>query len=332
MQLPSWRHRSGSVFIPASLSRMVSNYDLNEQQDKVITDDGLFFLLKLLAFMTKLIQAAPSESLDRSWIVPEGIIPIGASTITKGPRQSGVGKWIFSDSKIINAMVKEGSPHFSISWLLLQIIFFGELTGGVNLFVGKYKMINTTAFIRPDLPQLIYAQMTYRVATGFQNLKRQASHSMVQLHLSDNRPFDCNATLRYRLQCVLYFPRIDQSKVPESSSLADTKPDTLNEQLPQLPSVLVARAAAVDEIKLSITTRDLDKELITVPRYNMAILFANYSQGLATIRQECQRANVELDDLQDHWIGLYESKSTIPLAIDLWKLCQMLPSSKSRTK
>ncbi|KAG0319432.1 hypothetical protein BG000_003908 [Podila horticola] len=254
--------------------------------------------------MIKLIQAAPSESLDQSWIVPEGIIPIGASTTTKGPRQSGVGKWIFSDSKIINAMVKE----------------------------GKYKMINTKAFIRPDLPQLIYAQMTYRVATGFQNLKRQASHSMVQLHLSDNGPFDCNATLRYGLQCILYFPRIDQSKVPESSSLADTKADTLNQQLPQLPSVLVARAAAVDEIKLSITTRDLDKELITIPRYNMAILFANYPQGLATIRQECQRANVELDDSQDHWIGLYESKSTIPLAIDLWKLCQMLPSSRSRTK
>ncbi|KAF9335873.1 hypothetical protein BG006_010393 [Podila minutissima] len=257
-----------------------------------------------MTFMTRLIQAASGESSDHPWIVPEGVVPAEASANTKESRRFGAGRWIFSDSKIINAMVKE----------------------------GKYKMINTAAFIRPDLAQLIYAQMTYRVATEFQNLKKHTGHSVVQLDLFDNESFDCNTTLRGRLQCVLYFPRIDQSKVPESSSPADTKADVPSQQLPQLPPFLVARAAAVDEIKLSIATRDGNKELITAPRYNMAILFANYPQGLATIRQKCLRANVELDDLQDHWIGLYESQSTIPLAIDLWKLCQMLPSSESQTK
>ncbi|KAG0082168.1 hypothetical protein BGZ92_011881 [Podila epicladia] len=183
-------------------------------------------------------------------------------------------------------------------------------------------MINTAAFIRPDLAQLIYAQMTYRVMTGFQNLKKQPSHSVVQLDLSDNEPLECDTTLRGRLQC---------SKVPKSFSPANTKADALSQQLPQLPPVLVARATAVEEIKLSIATRDGDKKLVKVPRYNMAKLFANYPQGLATIRQKCQQANVQLDDSQDLWIGLYESQSTIPLAIDLWKLCQMLPSSNSRT-
>ncbi|KAF9376704.1 hypothetical protein CPB97_010648 [Podila verticillata] len=210
-----------------------------------------FFTRKSLpsAFLTKLIQAAPSESFDRPWIVPEGIIPAGASTLGE-PRRFGFGKWIFSNSKIIGAMVKE----------------------------GKYKMINAAAFIRPDLPQLIYAQMTYRVATGFQNL-RQAGRSVVQLDLSNNRH------------------------------------------------------SAVDEIKLNIITRSRERKSITVPRYDMAKLFENYPQGLATIRQECQRSKGELDNTtQDLWIGLYSTKNTIPLAVDLWKLCQMLPSSTSRTK
>ncbi|KAG0024719.1 hypothetical protein BGZ81_007612 [Podila clonocystis] len=236
--------------------------------------------------MTKLIQAAEGESSDRPWIVPEGIIPAGASSATtKEPRR-----------------------------------------------FGKYKMINTAAFIRPDLPQLIYAQMTYRIATEFQNLGRHARNSVVQLDLPDNESFNRGTTLRGRLQCVLYFPRNEQSKVSEPPSPDDDKADTPNQQLPQLPPVLIARATAVDEIKLTITTKDVDKDIITVPRYNMAKLFTNYPQGLAAIRQECKRANIELDDSQDYWIGLYESKSTIPLAIDLWKLCQILPSSKSPTK
>lgn len=64
-----------------------------------------------IAFLTKLIQAAPSESFDRPWIVPEGIIPAGASTLGE-PRRFGFGKWIFSNSKIIGAMVKEGAFFF----------------------------------------------------------------------------------------------------------------------------------------------------------------------------------------------------------------------------
>lgn len=193
-------------------------------------------------------------------------------------------------------------------------------------------MINAAAFIRPDLPQLIYAQMTYRVATGFQNL-RQAGRSVVQLDLSNNRSLDCEITIRGGLQCVLYFPRNDRREVSEPSTLVDNKVDSPNQHLPNLPSVLIARHSAVDEIKLNIITRSRERKSITVPRYDMAKLFENYPQGLATIRQECQRSKGELDNTtQDLWIGLYSTKNTIPLAVDLWKLCQMLPSSTSRTK
>lgn len=68
-----------------------------------------------IAFLTKLIQAAPKESFDRPWIVPEGIIPAGASAMSE-PRRFGVGRWIFSNSKIIGAMVKEGTLN----------VFFGR--------------------------------------------------------------------------------------------------------------------------------------------------------------------------------------------------------------
>ncbi|KAF9385137.1 hypothetical protein CPC16_008080 [Podila verticillata] len=194
-------------------------------------------------------------------------------------------------------------------------------------------MINAAAFIRPDLPQLIYAQMTYRVATGFQNLERQTGHSLVQLDLSNNRSLDCEITIRGGLQCVLYFSRNDRSKDSEPSTPVDDKVDSPNRQLPNLPSVLIAKHSAVDEIKLNIITRSRERKSITVPRYDMVKLFANYPEGLATIRQECQRSKGELDNTtQDLWIGLYSTKNTIPLAVDLWKLCQMLPSSTSRTK
>lgn len=193
-------------------------------------------------------------------------------------------------------------------------------------------MINTAAFIRPDLPQLIYAQMTYRVATEFQNLERHARRSVVQLDLSNNGSLDCDITLRGGLQCVLYFPRSNRN-VSEPSTPVDDKVDTPSRHLPNLPSVLIARDSAVDEIQLNIITRSRERKSIKVPRYDMAKLFANYPQGLATIRQECQRSKGELDDtMQDLWIGLYSTKYTIPLAVDLWKLCQMLPSSTSRKK
>ncbi|KAG9067716.1 hypothetical protein KI688_011303 [Linnemannia hyalina] len=97
------------------------------------------------AFLTKFIQAAGPD--DRPWIVPERILP---HAITKKPTPSayqddprnGFGKWMTTTSTVINNVIRE----------------------------GKYKSINTVAFMRQDMSKLVYAQWSIRVAHEFRVL------------------------------------------------------------------------------------------------------------------------------------------------------------------
>ncbi|KAG0067541.1 hypothetical protein BGZ89_005953 [Linnemannia elongata] len=97
------------------------------------------------AFLTKFIQAAGPD--DRPWIVPERILP---HAITRKPTPSayhddprnGFGKWMITTSAVIDNVIRE----------------------------GRYKMINTAAFMRQDMSKLVYAQWSIRVAHEFRVL------------------------------------------------------------------------------------------------------------------------------------------------------------------
>ncbi|KAF9152740.1 hypothetical protein BG015_004795 [Linnemannia schmuckeri] len=97
------------------------------------------------AFLTKFIQAAGPN--DQPWIVPERILP---HAITKKPTPSayqddprnGFGKWMTTTSAVIDSVIRE----------------------------GRYKMINTAAFMRQDMSKLVYAQWSIRVAHEFKVL------------------------------------------------------------------------------------------------------------------------------------------------------------------
>ncbi|KAF8934212.1 hypothetical protein BGZ47_010452 [Haplosporangium gracile] len=102
-----------------------------------------------MSFLTKFIQAAGPD--DKPWIVPERILP---HAITKKPTPSayhddprnGFGKWMATTSAVIDNVIKE----------------------------GRYKMINTAAFMRQDMSELVYAQWSIRVAHEFRVLYKES--------------------------------------------------------------------------------------------------------------------------------------------------------------
>ncbi|KAG0335898.1 hypothetical protein BG004_008273 [Podila humilis] len=284
-------------------------------------------ILNPYAFLTKIIQAAvksDSEGPHRSWIVPDKIIPANSPAGKELPKRFGDGKWVFSGSALIRAMVKE----------------------------GKYKMINTGAFMRPDVDLLIYAQMTYRIMVDCQRLAEfdRKSLGLLDMYIgdeNDERSFECKTKFRGRLHCVLYFENNDSSAsqpVSSSTSTATTGPPTPTDvggkststcSMPSLPTTLLERDQAVRDIRVTISIKDKGQKQISVPQYNMTKLIANYPDGLSNITRAFRRAQqVASEDSQrerNQWIGIYRSKDSIPLAIDLWRLGMMLPVSHKDT-
>ncbi|KAF9362588.1 hypothetical protein BGX34_005859 [Mortierella sp. NVP85] len=283
------------------------------------------------AFLTKLIQAAPAAPGEKAWIVPEGIIPnkiLRSSNSGRASDRFGTGRWVFSGSNITEKMIKE----------------------------GQYKMINPSAFVRPNLARLVYAQWTIRVASDMTDLcKAKGGPSPVAIlkyevpapaleeerssaSMEDVRLMMTGATLSKKLQCVLYFgpPRPDNNLSVGDTESKEASSDPQNQRDQPLPDItqpslptLIDRSRVLKLVKVhsSATTA------FTVPMYDMEQLFHNHPNGLRAIQQACTsrlfRATPkdQIVDRNPRWIGLTESPSSVSAAMGLWKLAFMLPKT-----
>ncbi|CAO3568576.1 unnamed protein product [Mortierella alpina] len=275
------------------------------------------------AFMTKFIQAAADSPGDRSWIVPEQIVPksLAAHASRRTPDRHGMGKWVFSGSKVMEAMVKE----------------------------GKYKIIASSAYMRPDIARLVYAQWTIRVAHEFQNLTklpRRRRMPLVKLTpatgpetLTDAsrdaaEPLLLDVPTHRPPLCVLYFQggvlpsqHADGSSTPLEPTLhVDVDVDISR---PDLPSFESYREHGLK----TVTVRNGKKTTATVPMYDMNRLFSNHPKGLQAIRRACSSRPLDMhapgQDPQTQWVGIAESSWTLPIATGLWKLSSLLPKPTS---
>ncbi|KAF9171339.1 hypothetical protein BGX21_007754 [Mortierella sp. AD011] len=235
--------------------------------------------------------------------------------------RSGLGKWIYSGSKTVEAMVKE----------------------------GKYKMINSSAYMRPDMARLIYAQWTIRVAYDAMQLGNGGSKQSSIITLTNLRPRDqsgdgvvddiavYNSPGNKRLQCVLYFGESDKTTASSGGGESkDTKADLTSHQnssapiditRPKLPSFM-SRSRVVSHVKI----RCKDGTTFKAPLYDMGQLFNNHPQGLEAIRKSF---SVDISPKENsasscQWLGLVESEKTLPVATGLWKLVSILSKSESK--
>ncbi|KAF9434992.1 hypothetical protein BGZ76_007079 [Entomortierella beljakovae] len=236
--------------------------------------------------MTKLIQAAPEARGDRAWIVPEKIIPyrlIKGSTSKHDSSRFGIGKWVHSGTQTLERMTKE----------------------------GKYKMINPSAYMRPDIARLVYAQWTIRVAYDLTELGRQKNkHFNIiskpkELAIRDSNVEGGITDFDYkrlpRLQCVLFFGSSgtsSDSKYDDETTNSDLKP---TENSDPLISVDITRAG----------------------------LPINHPEGLAAIRKYLSVGSISRLNSAEHpsiqYIGLVESQKTLNATMNLWKLASILP-------
>ncbi|KAF9113699.1 hypothetical protein BGX27_000970 [Mortierella sp. AM989] len=266
------------------------------------------------AFMTKLIQAAPESRGGRTWIVPEKIIPerlISRVTAKQDSNRFGVGKWMYSGSETVESMAKE----------------------------GKYKMINSSAYMRPDIARLIYAQWTVRIAYDASQICKRGSKQLpiVTLKKSESGLESGNSVVddiavydipeNKRIHCVLCF-QVPDNTDPEVQPTRREKLLTLNDiTQPKLPS-FVDRSRVLSHVK----TRYKNKTSFRVPMYDMEQLFENHPQGLEYIRQSLlKNFSVEKNQATTtnfQLFGLVESQMTLPLAVGLWKLASILPKSE----
>lgn len=98
--------------------------------------------------MTKFIQAAEDSPKGRSWIVPEQIIP--KSLLTHASRRTqdrhGMGKWVFSGSKVLESMVREGNKQH---WSNLQTSLSKSLASALtSLNDTPTRKIQNNCFVR----------------------------------------------------------------------------------------------------------------------------------------------------------------------------------------
>ncbi|KAF9996233.1 hypothetical protein BGZ65_008175, partial [Modicella reniformis] len=251
----------------------------------------------------------------------------------------GAGKWVYSGSKATENMVKE----------------------------GKYKMINPAAYIRPTLAQLVYAQWTIRVASDMiylcetrsgpspmailknETLKSEAGSSSTPPLFEDVRLTLSGATLKKKLQCVLYFgpPSLppflspfdtvvspsdnEDMKASNEVSQSHTDEPQLQQDItqPNLPTTLMDRSHVLRLAKVHSS----EKSVFTVPMYDMERLFHNHQAGFKAIQQACVRRlflATPKGSSVDHyprWIGLAESQKSLPVAKGLWKLASILPKT-----
>ncbi|KAF9358137.1 hypothetical protein BGX26_002428 [Mortierella sp. AD094] len=275
--------------------------------------------------MTKLIQAAPESQGDRAWIVPEKIIPeklLSKSILDQDSSRFGLGKWIYSGSKTVEIMVKE----------------------------GKYKMINSSAYMRPDMARLIYAQWTIRVAYDAMQLCKGGSKQSSFITLTNSRLGDdsgdsvvddiavYDSPENKRLQCVLYFGASDKpTTFSGGSEPKDTEAGFTSHQnssapiditRPKLPSRM-SRSHVLSHVRI----RCKNGTTFTAPLYDMEQLFNNHPQGIDAIRKSfsvnisSEKNSVTASSCQ--WLGLVESQKTLPVATGLWKLVSILSNSES---
>jgi len=222
--------------------------------------------------------------------------------------------------------------------------------------LGKYKMINSSAFIRPNLARLVYAQWTIRVASEMTELCRaKGGPSPVAIlkyevpvpaleeegssaSMEDVRLMMTGSTLSKKLQCVLYFgpPRPDNNLGVGDSESKEASNDPQNQRDQPLPDItqpslptLMDRSRVLKLVKVhsSATTA------FTVPMYDMEQLFHNHPNGLRAMQQACTRRlflatpKDQIIDRNPRWIGLAESPSSVAAAMGLWKLAFMLPKT-----
>ncbi|KAG9321619.1 hypothetical protein KVV02_006723 [Mortierella alpina] len=269
------------------------------------------------AFMTKLIQAAADSPRERSWIVPEQIIPRSLSPHSSRGTQDrhGMGKWVFSGFKVMESMVKE----------------------------GKYKIIASSAYMRPDIMQLVYAQWTIRVAHEFHSLSKLSPRRrmpMVKLtpaaeprtHTGASQDATetvlLNAPTHRPPLCVLFF---QNGLLPFKHADGDPVPldPTLKVDIdithPDLPSFESYR----EHGPKTVTVCGGKKATATVPLYDMNQLFRNHPEGLLAIQHACSGRPLDLhspgQDPHTQWVGIVESSWGLPIATGLWKLSSLLP-------
>ncbi|KAF8933660.1 hypothetical protein BGZ58_006200 [Dissophora ornata] len=257
------------------------------------------------AFLTRLIQAAPESPEVQAWIVPEGIIPHKISTSStpdQDSNRSGMGKWVYSGSNIMESMVKE----------------------------GKYKMMNSSAYARPDMAQLVYAQWTIRLAHDILELLKTARvpPPLVTLTKEPSKYADDSRQLFQSpqskgLQCVLYFKHTSDTNPRPNDDRSLEQCPTFDISQPSLPT-LMSRSLVLQEV----TIHGKKGGPSAVPLYDMEQLFHNHPNGYKAILHACHKQlPTAKDQASDNlgWVGLVESQSSVPVAVGLWKLASMLP-------
>ncbi len=204
-------------------------------------------------------------------------------------------------------------------------------------------MISPSAFMRPDIAQLVYAQWTIRVSHEFCNLSKLSprrrmpvvkltpavepeSHTGASQDTPDTILLDV-PTHRPPL-CVLFFRN---GLMPLKQNDVDLKPigSTLNVDIditgPDLPSFENHREHGVKTVQV----RRGKKAVATLPMYDMSQLFSNHPQGLLAIQRACSSRPLDLhapgQDPQTQWVGIVESSLSLPIATGLWKLASLLP-------
>ncbi|KAG0234909.1 hypothetical protein BGX31_004418 [Mortierella sp. GBA43] len=266
------------------------------------------------AFLTKLIQAASDVPKERPWIVTEGILP-HQITREHASNRYGTGRWVYSGPNIMERMIKD----------------------------GKYKMISSSAQIRPNLAQLVYAQWTIRVASDIVDLCMPTSGPSPVILLENEaaaKVEGSNAETKDtcltwsgnstdKLQCVLYFgpPRSDIDSA--DGNLQNQEDEALIDiTQPNLPTLMDR-----SRVLKTATINGVEKNTVTVPMYAMEHLFHNHSNGLRAIQLACTRrllhamSNDQTVNQNSRWIGLVESPASVAAAMGLWKLAAMLPKA-----
>ncbi|KAF9578207.1 hypothetical protein BGW38_006126, partial [Lunasporangiospora selenospora] len=264
------------------------------------------------ALLTKLIEVDSSSSGPRSWIVPDGIIPRPLlSAQGQAEDRFALGRWVATDSSIIDATVKE----------------------------GRYKIISTSAYVRPDLSKLIYAQWAIKAGYEIEQLTNTGRLAKTWLRpLSQVSAFDstlqkplsfsCLDSLDKPLQCVLYFKSgMDSSNPTKDPAKESIETDPESAPKPSLPT-FTTRSAIFGDFLLQTTKEEGNQIFATsVPVYDIEQMFGHDPSILDRIRECCQGIS-SADHTPLQFVGLVEAKATVDFGVDLWRMMNLFPRQR----
>ncbi|KAG0223860.1 hypothetical protein BGW42_005504 [Actinomortierella wolfii] len=128
-----------------------------------------------------------------SWIVPDRILPRSLLPEETPEKRHGLGKWVISRPAVIQAMIRE----------------------------GKFKVIHPTAYIRPDILQVMYAQFTMAAVSSIQERLAQYRQMFLLPNLAGRKSTENTNASHGRSEAMQKIPLVCLDQVRQANFKTD---------------------------------------------------------------------------------------------------------------